>query len=76
VPMAWGGSGGEPGHWFVVFPLLWLATLVVLAFVFRGRRWGRRHDRPAETALGERFARGEITEHEYRERLSVLREGP
>jgi putative membrane protein len=31
---------------------------------------------PAEQILGERFARGEIDENEYRSRLSVLRGGP
>ena len=31
---------------------------------------------PAEQILGERFARGEIDENEYRSRLAVLRGGP
>jgi putative membrane protein len=64
----WGG-----GPWFLVFPLLWLAVIVTLILVFR-RRWRPWYAGTAESALGERYARGEITEQEYRQRLAIIRE--
>ena len=67
----WAGHGWGGGPWFLLFPLLWIAVIVTLVLVFR-RRW--RPWSPAESALGERYARGEITEQEYRQRLAVLRE--
>ncbi len=73
--MSWAGHGGGP--WFLVFPLLWIAVIVAVAFAFRGgwrRRW--REGSSAESVLGERFARGEITAEEYRERRDVLRRTP
>ncbi len=70
--MVWWHAGWH-GAWFLVFPLFWLAVVLTLAIVFR-RRWsGRGPSRVAEDALGERYARGEITEQEYRERMAVLR---
>ena len=69
------GPGGHwgwwPGPWFLIFPLLFWTTVVVLFVVF-GRRWRRRQD--GEGTLADVFARGEITEAEYRSRLAVLRE--
>jgi putative membrane protein len=73
--MSWAGHGGGP--WFLVFPLLWIAVIVAVAFAFRGgwrRRW--HEGASAESVLGERFARGEITAEEYRERRDVLRRKP
>jgi putative membrane protein len=71
-------SVGDDGrHWWVVAPFfwaLWLAVLgAVLFLVFRGRsrRWhGKDH---AKAILAERFARGEISSDEFRERLEALR---
>ena len=67
----WGGAG-----WWPIFPLFWILLWGVVIFaVFRFRR-GRgpwHHARSGESVLDERYARGEITEEEYRERLSVLR---
>ena len=69
-------SHGEHDH-FVFFPfaLFWLAlVLAAIWFFTRGRRC-----RPASGAdrardiLAERFARGELTGEEYRERLEQLR---
>jgi len=66
------------GGWFLwpLIPLLWF-TLVVLFFVFVVRRrrgwWDGR--RSGESVLAERYARGEITDDEYRTRLDVLRDG-
>jgi putative membrane protein len=68
--------GQDREHWWFVFPFFWLLWLgliaTVLYFVFRGkgRRWngGNR----AKAILAERFARGEISGEEYRERLEQL----
>ena len=67
------GHGWGAGPWFLLFPLFWL-TVVVLAIVFTRRRWGHARDGSAEALLGERYARGEITEEEYRQRRSVIRD--
>ncbi|WP_207456501.1 SHOCT domain-containing protein [Herbiconiux sp. SYSU D00978] len=83
------GPGFGPGFspfWLIgpIFWLLVLATLIVLAVVFaRRNRQLWQHGGPsawraaasAEQVLGERFARGEIDETEYRQRLDVLRAG-
>ena len=66
------GHGWGAGPWFLLFPLFWL-TVVVLAIVFT-RAVGTCTRRIGEALLGERYARGEITEEEYRQRLSVIRD--
>ena len=66
---------GEAGPWWPLFPLLWFALIAGAIFFFGFRRRRALHDHPffsGESVLAERFARGEITEQEYRERLSVL----
>jgi putative membrane protein len=67
----WAHEGAGP--WVLVFPLLWLAIVAGLVFLFR-RRWGTDHVRSGRAVLAERFARGEITEEEYRTRAAVLKE--
>lgn len=70
-------DGWGPGPWWPIFPLFWVLFWGVVIFaVFRLRRgWGRRHHtQPADGVLAERYARGEISVEEYRERLRVLRE--
>jgi putative membrane protein len=70
-----GGWGNGPGPWFLVFPLFWLTVLVLAALWFRrhgGPFW--RQPSPGRAVLDERYARGEITADEYRERLTVLKE--
>ena len=64
-----------PGAWWPIFPLLWLLLVgvLVVALFRRGARW--QSSRSAENVLGERYARGEIGEDEYRERLNVLKGG-
>jgi putative membrane protein len=68
--------GDDHEHWWFVFPFFWLLWLAVIAtvfyLVFRGkaRRW-HGHDR-AKVILAERFARGEISGEEFRERLEQL----
>ncbi|HYY45380.1 MAG TPA: SHOCT domain-containing protein [Actinomycetota bacterium] len=74
-----GAAGWGPGPWWPVFPALWLLFFIGLAvflfFVARRRPWGPRPSGPSgEAVLQERFARGEIDEREYRERLGVMRE--
>ena len=69
----WCGYGWGAGPWFLVFPLLWLAVIVGLVFVFRRSGWRHPPTGSGETVLAERYARGEITEDEYRKRVSVLR---
>jgi len=69
-------AGDHDEHWWFVFPFFWLLWVGVIAsviyFVFRGkaRRWNG-HDR-AKAILAERFARGEISGEEFRERLEQL----
>jgi putative membrane protein len=71
------GWDGGPGPW-IIFPILWFTLWVgVIVFVVtRFRRGGgppwARHS--GQTVLAERFARGDITADEYRDRREVLRE--
>jgi putative membrane protein len=71
------GSAGDGEHWWVIAPFfwaLWLAVLVTVFFlVFRGRARRWRGDDRAKAILAERFARGEISADEFRERLDALR---
>jgi putative membrane protein len=69
------GTHGGPG-WWIVFPILWFAVFVLVASLFwrRRRGWCAYGVGSGESVLAERFARGEITDAEYRDRLSVLRE--
>lgn len=70
-------DGDGFGLWWL-FPLGWgifwiaLITFAIIAIRRRARAGGWRRD-PAEVALGERYARGEIEADEYTERLTVLR---
>ncbi|MGW9413152.1 SHOCT domain-containing protein [Arthrobacter cupressi] len=74
----WDGGGG---FWplFLLIPLFWI--LVIGFFIFFARRtWRHNHHwaaaQGAEGVLRERYARGEIDETEYRQRLEVLRANP
>ena len=67
-------AGWHGGPWFLLFPLFWIALLVGASFLFR-RRDERGRTNSAEEILGERYARGEITVDEYRQRREVLRGG-
>ena len=59
------------GHaWWPLLWLFWLVLIGGLIFLFTRRRW-RRPD--AEAILAERYARGEISADEYRERLANLK---
>lgn len=81
--MFWYGNGMNGWGWFAMaagMVLFWglLITVVVLIFRTLDRSAGR-PARPGPAApeqiLGERLARGEIDEEEYRRRLSALRSG-
>lgn len=73
----WGPGGGPSGAWWVVGPLMllfWvaLAATVVWLIVRRSRP---AEPSPADRARGilaERYARGELSAEEYRERLDQL----
>ena len=60
------------GGWFPHFPLLFIG-LWAFIIVTATRRWRRPTGHAGESALAERFARGEIDEAEYRARREVLR---
>jgi putative membrane protein len=75
-PLLANGANWGPGGWWPIFPIFWLLVWgTVIFFLVRGRgRWGRWHEgQSAQNVLAERYARGEITEEEYRERLTVLK---
>jgi putative membrane protein len=63
--------------WFFwpLVPLFWiLAVVIVLRLVFwrRGGPWSGHRGPDPRAILAERYARGEITHDEYRERLGHL----
>ena len=61
--------------WWPVFPLIWfllIGTVIFLAVRFGRPRGPSGLDR-ARDILAERFARGELSSTEYRERLDSLR---
>jgi putative membrane protein len=73
-------SDGHDHGWFWLWPLVplfWLLVFFVVLRLFfrRGRRgpWAYGYGGPdARAILAERYARGEITYDEYRERLGHL----
>jgi putative membrane protein len=85
--MMWGYGMGNVWMWiWGLFALIGLAILVLLAVRMFGGGYGTgsRHTldpqppgrSPARQILDERFARGELTADEYRDRIKVLGEGP
>lgn len=80
LTLAASGDRHWDGPWWVfppLFFLIWVAVIVTVFWLF-GRRWrgGWRDDGgfgAGARVLAERFARGEITEAEYNERLGQLR---
>lgn len=70
--------GWHDGGWGVVWMILsWalvaaIIVLVVRAFSSGSARSEKHSGDPARTILDERFARGEISEEEHRERRRVL----
>jgi putative membrane protein len=66
------GLLGSPG--FLPFPLFWIALIIGAWFLLR-RRDDPGRKQSAEEILSERYARGEITVEEYRQRRDELRDG-
>lgn len=73
-----GGHWGGGEYWWIGRILMLVFWIVVIGLVFwwlRRNAW-RRHEptgiERAQAILAERYARGEIEEAEYRERLSNL----
>ncbi|WP_370416923.1 SHOCT domain-containing protein [Streptomyces fradiae] len=80
--MFWYGNGMNGWGWFAMsagMVLFWGLLITVAVMLFRSL--DRAAERPrdsgpaasAEQILGERLARGEIDEEEYRRRLTALR---
>jgi len=81
-----GGYGGGWGWGWIITAVVLVVlfalviTAIVLAIRYLGGGGGHRgrgspqQARGAEEVLGERFARGEIDEDEYRRRMSALQE--
>ena len=67
------GAGGDWGHpWWPLWLLFWASVLGAAVWLIGRRdRRGRRFD-PARELLAERYARGELSGGEYRERLDEL----
>jgi putative membrane protein len=69
-------SGDWDHGWWPIWPLLWLVLIgTVIWLLTRRRRSADRSQNGADRAKGilaERFARGEISGEEYRERLDQL----
>jgi len=71
----WGhgpGAGG-PG-WWLIFPIVfWALVLSVAGYLIYRRSPKQQVRSAAERTLAERYARGEISEDELRQRRNVLR---
>jgi putative membrane protein len=63
------------GHhaWWPILWLFWLILIGLLISLFARRGWGGNGRANAKAILAERYARGEISADEYRERLSNLK---
>jgi putative membrane protein len=64
----WGHHGWHP--WFLIVRLVILALVIVAVWLFVRSRRGTHGIR----TLRDAYAKGEVNEAEYRERLAVLRE--
>jgi putative membrane protein len=71
----WGPGGGWAWLWGPIVLLLWVALVatVVWFLVRSARPRDRSGVERAREVLAERYARGELTTDEYRERLEQLR---
>lgn len=63
---------GHHGWWPALWIVFWLAAIGLVLFLVRRSRGGGTRT-SAESILAERYARGEISVDEYRERLGNLR---
>ena len=71
----WGTGGGRGWLWAPIVLLLWAGLIAtVVWFLARGARSPERSGvERARDVLAERYAGGELTTDEYRERLEQLR---
>jgi putative membrane protein len=71
----WGPGGGWGWLWWPIVLLGWVAVIATVGwFVVRGARPRERSGvERARDVLAERYARGELSTEEYRERLEQLR---
>ncbi|WNZ14315.1 SHOCT domain-containing protein [Streptomyces sp. 11x1] len=83
--MFWYGHDVSGWGWFAMSAsmiLFWALVITAGVLLFRALNRPQEHTHgPAapqtpEEVLGQRFARGEIDEEEYRRRLNVLHAGP
>jgi putative membrane protein len=74
----WDGWGPGSWIWIAAMVLFWAGLLAATVYLIRRRpapaATGGAGTGPAETALAELYARGEIDADEYRRRQAVLRE--
>ena len=66
------------GWWFLPVPLLWILLIIGIVFLVRGRDgrppWTGSGRETARDVLDRRFAAGELSQEQFRERRSVLEE--
>jgi putative membrane protein len=77
IPLAhWDGDG--PGWWIVFPPLFWIAVIVGVVLLVRSRGggppWRGGGRETGIEVLERRYAEGELSLEQYRERRSVLEE--
>jgi putative membrane protein len=75
LPLLAHGADGDWGHpWWPLWLLFWAALIGTAVWLFsrRRHRGGGPLDRAREL-LAERYARGELSGEEYRERLDELK---
>lgn len=66
-------NGGGPG-WWLIFPILfWVLVLSAIGYLIYRRSPAQSARSAAERMLAERYARGEISEDELKQRRAVLR---
>jgi putative membrane protein len=72
LPTVVASAGDE--HWVVApfFWALWIGVIVTAVWFFARRKPRWRGDDRAKAILAERFARGDISAEEFRERLDLL----
>jgi putative membrane protein len=75
IPIAhWNGDG--PGWWIVFVPLFWVLVITGIILLVRGRRggplWAGRGRESGIDVLERRYAEGELSLEQYRERRAVL----
>ena len=67
-----GWDGGWMWVWGTLMMLSWVAIIAGAVYLFTRRTSGEDHRDRVREILDERYARGEISAEEYREKLSHL----